>query len=87
MFISLISWIIVGAIAGWIASLLMGRDVRGGCCGLVLIGMLGAVLGGIVFRLAGGAPITGVNIYSIVVAVVGSLILIALARAASGQRR
>lgn len=87
MFISFTSWIIVGAIAGWIASLLMGRDMRGGCCGLVLIGMLGAVLGGIVFRLAGGAPITGVNIYSIVVAVVGSLILIALARAASGQRR
>ena len=87
MFISVTSWIIVGAIAGWLASLLMGRDMRGGCCGLVLLGMLGAVLGGIVFRLAGGAPITGVNIYSIVVAVVGSLILIALARAASGHRR
>lgn len=87
MFISVTSWIIVGAIAGWLASLLMGRDMRGGCCGLVLLGMLGAVLGGIVFRLAGGAPITGVNIYSIVVAVVGSLILIALARAARGHGR
>ena len=86
MFISLGSWIVVGAVAGWLVSVLMGRDLRGGCCGLVLLGMLGAVLGGFIFTLAGGTPLTGVNLYSVVVALVGSLVLLALVRLAGGGR-
>ncbi len=86
MHYSLMAWIVVGAIAGWITSLLVGKDFRGGCCGLVLIGMLGAVLGGALFRLAGGVPMAGVNIHSVVVAVVGSLVLLWLVRLAAGRR-
>lgn len=79
---SLATWILVGALAGWIVSVLMGRDFRGGCLAHILLGMLGALLGGFVFRILGGAPVTGVNIYSVMVAVVGSLLLLWLLRLA-----
>jgi uncharacterized membrane protein YeaQ/YmgE (transglycosylase-associated protein family) len=82
----LLSWIILGGIAGWIVSLLSGKDLRGGCLGLVLVGVIGAVIGGSIFRFFGGSGVTGVNIYSIVVAVVGALVLLWIVRVATGRR-
>jgi uncharacterized membrane protein YeaQ/YmgE (transglycosylase-associated protein family) len=82
-----LSWLVVGAAAGWVVSLLMGRDYHGGCCGTVIIGMVGAVLGGVVFRWLGGQGATGINLHSIAVAVVGALLLLFLARLARPRRR
>jgi uncharacterized membrane protein YeaQ/YmgE (transglycosylase-associated protein family) len=84
---SLATWIILGGIAGWIVSLLSGRDLKGGCLGLVLVGMIGAVVGGSLFRFFGGSGVTGLNLYSVVVAVIGALVLLWVVRLATGGRR
>jgi uncharacterized membrane protein YeaQ/YmgE (transglycosylase-associated protein family) len=74
-----IGWIILGGLAGWIASALTGS--REGCIMNIVIGIVGALIGGFVFSLIGGAPVTGFNLWSLFVAVVGAVILLALVRA------
>ena len=83
---SLLTWIILGLIAGWVASLLMGS----GCYGLigdVAVGMLGAVVGGWLGSMLLGIDVTGLNFTSIVVSVAGSIIVIFLFRALTPDRR
>jgi uncharacterized membrane protein YeaQ/YmgE (transglycosylase-associated protein family) len=73
----ILSWILFGAIAGWVASLLTGRNRRMGCLGNIIIGILGAMLGGFVVELFGGrGNITGFNWPSFGVAVLGAVILL-----------
>ena len=80
------SWIFVGLIAGVLAKFILpGRD-PGGFIVTVLIGMAGAIVGGFVFRILGGVGATGFNPWSILVATVGALILLALYRLFTGQR-
>jgi uncharacterized membrane protein YeaQ/YmgE (transglycosylase-associated protein family) len=79
---SLLGWIILGGLAGWLASALMHHPE--GCLMNVVIGIVGAVLGGFVFHLLGGVGITGFNLWSFVVAVVGAVLLLALVQ---GLRR
>lgn len=73
-------WIILGAIAGWIASLIM--RTRQGLLLDIVVGILGALIGGFVFRLFGGAPVTGFDPYSLLVAIVGAVILLWIVKAA-----
>jgi uncharacterized membrane protein YeaQ/YmgE (transglycosylase-associated protein family) len=81
------TWIVLGLIAGALAKLIMpGRD-PGGIIVTMLIGIAGAIIGGFVFSLFGGGGVTGVNLGSIIVAVVGALILLALYRMVAGRRR
>jgi uncharacterized membrane protein YeaQ/YmgE (transglycosylase-associated protein family) len=76
----IIAWIVLGLIAGGLAKLIMpGRD-PGGIIVTMLIGVAGALVGGFVFSLFGGSGVTGLNLGSIVVAIIGSLILLALYR-------
>ena len=83
----IIAWIVLGLIAGGLAKLIMpGRD-PGGIIVTILIGIAGALIGGFVFSLFGGGGVNGLNLGSIIVAVVGSLILLALYRMVSGRRR
>lgn len=77
----IIAWVILGALAGWIASKVMGTDAEQGAIANILIGIVGAVIGGFVFSMFGGSGVTGFNIYSLLVALVGSLALIALLKA------
>ena len=79
----IISWIILGAVAGWIASAVMGS--RDGCLMNIIIGIVGAFIGGFLFSLIGGAPVTGLNLWSLLVAVVGAVVLIAIVRAVRGR--
>ena len=82
----IISWIVVGLIAGVLGKLIMpGRD-PGGFIVTILIGMAGAVVGGFVVGLLGGTGATGFNIWSILVATLGAIILLALYRAIAGRR-
>jgi uncharacterized membrane protein YeaQ/YmgE (transglycosylase-associated protein family) len=83
--VGIIAWVVLGAIAGFIASLIMGS--REGILGMILLGIVGAVVGGFVAgTLLHQADVTGLNIESIVVAVIGAIIVIAVVRAISPRR-
>jgi len=74
---SIIYWIIFGLIAGAIASFIMpGR--RGGILGLILLGIIGAVVGGFLGQLFFGVGVTGFDLNSFIVAVAGSLLVLAV---------
>lgn len=83
----ILSWIIVGLIAGWLAGLVM-RGSGYGLLGNILIGIVGAVLGGFIAGALFNVPdaVNGFNLVSIVVAFLGAVIAIALLRALSGRR-
>ena len=76
----IILWIIFGAIAGWIASLIMKTDAQQGAFLNIVVGIIGAVIGGWIMNFFGQSGTTGFNIYSLIVAVIGACVLIALVR-------
>jgi uncharacterized membrane protein YeaQ/YmgE (transglycosylase-associated protein family) len=82
----IIAWIIVGLIAGALAKLILPGDDPGGIIVTILIGIVGAFLGGFVFNLFGGAGVSGFNIWSILVATVGAIILLLIYRLVAGGR-
>lgn len=83
---SIIGWIILGAIAGWLASIVTGRNAQMGCIANIIAGVVGALIGGFVFSAFGGSPITGFNLYSLIVAFIGAVIVLALWNLLSGRR-
>ena len=82
----IIGWIILGGLAGWIASMIAGTDRKQGLLGNIVVGIIGAFVGGFIFNLFGGAGVTGFNIWSFIVAVVGSVILLFIWKALTGNR-
>lgn len=76
----IILWIIFGALAGWITSLIVRSDSNQGLLGDLILGVLGAIVGGFIMNLLGQPGITGFNIYSLVVAVIGAVILVSIKR-------
>jgi uncharacterized membrane protein YeaQ/YmgE (transglycosylase-associated protein family) len=79
--INIIVWIIVGAIAGWLASIVMKTNAQQGFIMDVIVGIIGAFIGGFVLNLLGvGGGVTGLNIASILTAFIGAVILLALLR-------
>lgn len=78
--LSIVGWILLGALAGWLASLIAGENERMGCFGNIAVGVIGALIGGAVFSALGGVGVTGFNLWSLLVAVVGALILLFLLR-------
>ena len=83
---SIIGWIILGLIAGFIASKLINKTGEGIILDIVL-GIVGAVVGGYLFTLFGAAPVTGLNLYSLIVAVVGAVVVLFVYHAIMGGRR
>lgn len=71
-----IYWIVLGGIAGWIASILMKKNAKMGLIANIVVGIVGSVIGGFLFRLLGSKGVTGFNIYSLLVATVGSCLLL-----------
>lgn len=76
----IISWIILGGLAGWVASMFAGTNRRMGAIANILVGVVGASVGGFVFSLFGGVGVTGFNLYSFAVALIGAVIVLFLAR-------
>ena len=74
----IISWLIIGGIAGWIGSMITKNDEEMGAWKNIIVGIIGAFIGGFVFNILGGYGITGFNIWSLIVAVVGSVILLSI---------
>jgi uncharacterized membrane protein YeaQ/YmgE (transglycosylase-associated protein family) len=78
---SILAWIILGGLAGWIASLIMGTNEQQGCLMNVVVGVVGAVIGGALFSALGGTGVTGFNLPSLIVATVGAVVLLWIVRA------
>lgn len=76
----IILWIVFGAIAGWLASMLMKSDWEQGTLADIVLGIVGSVIGGFVMEFFGYSGVTGFNIYSMFVAVVGAAIVIYIGR-------
>lgn len=75
----IILWIIFGALVGWIASAIMGTGY--GVIVDIIIGIVGAVIGGWLMSLFGSGGVSGFNLYSFFVAVLGAIVFVAIARA------
>jgi len=80
----IIGWIILGGIAGWIASIIAGTNARQGLLGNIVVGVIGGLLGGFVLGLFGVDGVTGFNLWSLVVALIGAVIALWIWRAVSG---
>lgn len=76
----IILWVVLGALAGWIASIVTGNDARQGWLGNIVVGIVGAFIGGLVLRLFGAGGVTGFNVPSLLTAVLGAVILLALTK-------
>ena len=83
----IISWIVVGLIAGLLARFLLPGDDHGGLILTTLIGMAGAVVGGVLIGVLGGAGATGFNVWSILVATLGAVMLLFVYRLLTGGQR
>jgi uncharacterized membrane protein YeaQ/YmgE (transglycosylase-associated protein family) len=83
---SIMAWVIVGIIAGWLAKMVMPGEAPRGVLGDLAVGVVGAVAGGWIFNLFGHPGATGVNVGSIVVAVIGAVVVLWLKRQLTGTR-
>lgn len=76
----IITWIVFGALAGWISSMFMNTDSSQGALGNIVMGIIGAIVAGFLMPVLGMSGVTGFNLYSIVVAVIGAVVVISLGR-------
>ena len=77
-------WIVLGAVAGFIANMVMKSGQ--GLFGDIILGIVGAFVGGFIFNVFGQPGVTGFNLYSILVAALGSIVLIFIGRSIQGGR-
>jgi uncharacterized membrane protein YeaQ/YmgE (transglycosylase-associated protein family) len=82
----IISWIILGLIAGFIGSKIVDKRGQGFWLNMAL-GIVGALIGGFLFSLLGAGGVTGLNLYSLIVAIIGSIVVLLIYNAATGRRR
>ncbi|HEX2942942.1 MAG TPA: GlsB/YeaQ/YmgE family stress response membrane protein [Rhodopila sp.] len=82
---SVIAWIILGLIAGFIASKLVNKTGEGVILDIVL-GVVGAIVGGFLFSFFGAAGVTGFNIWSLIVAIIGSVVVLWIYHMITGTR-
>lgn len=76
----LLGWIILGGLAGWVASMIMKTDAEQGIFLNIIVGVIGAVIGGFILSLLGGEGVNGFNLYSFLVSLVGAVVLIAIVK-------
>jgi uncharacterized membrane protein YeaQ/YmgE (transglycosylase-associated protein family) len=84
---TLVVWVVIGAIAGWLASIVMKTNGRQGLLQDIVVGILGGVIGGFLFNALGiGGAVTGFNVASIFVAFIGGIVLLILVRLLTGRQ-
>ncbi len=84
---SILAWIIFGALAGWVASIFAGTNRRQGCLLDIVVGVVGAFVGGILYHLVTGSTIDiGFNLSSFIVAVIGAVVVLVIWRLLTGRR-
>lgn len=82
---SVLGWIILGLISGFVASKVV-NDRGQGCFLNIALGLVGAMVGGFLFTSIGGSSITGFNLYSMFVAIIGAIVALLLWHAITGRR-
>jgi len=82
---SILGWIALGLVSGFIASKIVNRQGEGILLDIVL-GIVGAVVGGYLFAVFGAQGVSGVNIYSMFVAVIGAIVVLVIYHSLSGRR-
>lgn len=82
----IVLWIIFGALAGWIASKIMHTDAEMGAGANIVVGIIGAFIGGFVMRMLTGATPDSFSIAGLLVAIVGAIILLAIVKAFTSHR-
>jgi uncharacterized membrane protein YeaQ/YmgE (transglycosylase-associated protein family) len=82
---SIIGWIFLGLIAGFIASKIVNKTGQGFFLDIVL-GIVGAIVGGFIFSAVGATGITGFNLWSMIVAIIGAVIVLVIYHAVAGRR-
>ena len=82
----IVGWIILGGLAGWLASILTGRNAKMGLVANIVVGVVGAFIGGTIMNLIGGAGVTGFNLWSLFVALLGAVVLLVFINLISGKR-
>ena len=83
---SILAWLVVGLVAGWIGSMIVNRGGEGLIMDIVL-GVVGAFVGGFLFNMLGHTGVTGINLYSIFVAAVGAVVVLLITHAVFRRRR
>ena len=73
-------WLLLGLVAGWLASVIMGSNSQQGMLMDIILGVVGAFAGGLLMNIFGQAGVTGFNLYSLFVATLGAIALIWLGR-------
>jgi uncharacterized membrane protein YeaQ/YmgE (transglycosylase-associated protein family) len=81
----IIAWVVLGLVSGFIASMLVNKGGQG-ILGDIVLGIVGAVVGGWIMSAVTGAGITGFNLWSILVSVVGAVLVLIIYHAVSGRR-
>ena len=82
---SIIGWILLGLIAGFIASKIVNKSGEGFFLDIVL-GIVGAIVGGFIFNAFGASGVTGFNLYSMIVAIIGAIIVLVIYHAVFGRK-
>lgn len=84
-----ILWILFGALAGWIASKIMGTDAQQGWLGNIIVGVVGALVGGwlVGILLPGTGPSTGFNLSGLIVAILGAVVVLFIYNMLTGRSR
>ena len=83
---SFLGWVFFGLITGFIASKIVHQEGQG-CLLNIALGVIGAFVGGFMFTQIGGQGITGFNIYSMFVAIIGAIVVLLIYHALTGRRR
>ncbi|MBV9498489.1 MAG: GlsB/YeaQ/YmgE family stress response membrane protein [Acidobacteriaceae bacterium] len=83
---SFIAWIILGLVAGFIGSKIVNKSGEGIFLDIIL-GIVGAIVGGWLFRLFGAQGVTGLNVYSLIVAVIGAIVFLLVYHAIFRRKR
>jgi uncharacterized membrane protein YeaQ/YmgE (transglycosylase-associated protein family) len=78
---NLLVLIVFGAIVGWLTSVIMGRNAQQGIIADIILGILGALAGGLIMDFFGAPGVTGFNLYSFIVALIGAVLLVLIGRA------
>jgi uncharacterized membrane protein YeaQ/YmgE (transglycosylase-associated protein family) len=84
---NILVWVVLGGIAGWLASIITGRNNRMGCLSNIIVGVAGGLIGGWLLSYFGGQGVTGFNLPSLLVAFIGSVILLLIFNLFRPRRR